>query len=273
MQAKIWKLLQESPDINLARSGWSTKNLGVVHVRPENTADMRHLIGPYDKRIPGKTQFFSTLLVEKDTTLRDYFSLGRRTTIVNRLLEDSMFLVVRKDRLLLNPQQELHRRWRESVAKQAEKAITMDFHNTAVELDLHFFRDWKSQMESRFQSLEQGMLSHTSSGTGGSGVTSKASTNSRLEPEPEQDPDPLPSSTPPQPLTMPSSQRQEQPPPVTVAAAVGATAPIPRTPPASRPSPPLGSASMVTPQPNRNRAMTPPHSSSRAGTPPKRQSS
>lgn len=119
---------QNANDVDVLAEGWHRDNIIVAHVPRECLSDMRHFVGPFEAKEPSRPQRCTTLLgleldKQPDKCLRDYFCNGRRPAAVDRLLTESVFLLLRNDKehrpgipekewayLKKNPQQELHLR-------------------------------------------------------------------------------------------------------------------------------------------------------------------
>ena len=140
---------QNASDVDIIAEGWRRNNVIVAHVPRECLSDMRHFVGPFQARVPSASQRCTTLLgldlnEFPDKRLRDYFSNGRRPAAVDRLLAESVFLLLRNDTdrrpgiaekqwafLKKNPQQELHLRSQQRAA--ADRASKLVLHNELLQ--------------------------------------------------------------------------------------------------------------------------------------------
>jgi hypothetical protein len=145
----MFTVQQNASDVDIVAEGWRRNNVIVAHVPRECLSDMRHFVGPFQARVPSTSQRCTTLLgldlnEFPDKRLRDYFSNGRRPAAVDRLLAESVFLLLRNDTdrrpgiaeqnwafLKKNPQQELHLRSQQRAV--ADRATKLVLHNELLQ--------------------------------------------------------------------------------------------------------------------------------------------
>lgn len=160
---------QHAYDFDFTGEGWRRDNVILAHVPPECLSDMRYFVGPFQANVPNETQRYTTLLgldLDKQPSkrLRDYFSNGRRPAVVDRLLTESVFLLLRSDNdargwahLKKNPQQELHQRSQRQADIDGETKLIMKLGKDPIEMDLRVFSQQHKQLLQRFSELEAKM--------------------------------------------------------------------------------------------------------------------
>jgi hypothetical protein len=161
---EIFEVQSKAVDVSMTAEGWTRDNIVLAHVPRKCLSDMRYFIGPFPEKMPSGSQRFTTLLLDKSKRLRDYFSIGRRPAVVERLLVESMFLLLRLDTdvegwayLKKNPQQEIHKRSQQQEATDRATKIMMRLGKEPIDMDLHFFKGQHQESMERFAGIEKAL--------------------------------------------------------------------------------------------------------------------
>jgi hypothetical protein len=158
----IFAVQQQAIDVNMKAEGWRHDNIILAHVPRECLSDMRYFVGPFQEKLASASQRCTTLLLDRSKRLREYFSIGRRPAVVERLLRESVFLLLRNDKdgmgwafLRKNPQQELHLRSQQQAEKDRSSKLVMKLGKEPIDMDLAYFTQQHDETQRRFNALEE----------------------------------------------------------------------------------------------------------------------